>query len=664
MAKPTPDPSRRREPRLDFPRVPGAPASSSGGSPRLGPGPRPPPPLRPRRKRSRRRWLGFLFKWTLVLALWVLIAGATALAWFAYDLPDVSSINRFDRRPSLTFVAGDGSVVATYGDLYAGAIDRRDLPAHVIQAVLATEDRRFYQHFGLDVFGLVRAAWINFRAGRVVQGGSTISQQLAKNVFLTHERTLKRKVQEVMLALWLERQFTKDQILTIYLNRVYLGAGTYGIEAASRRYFGKSARQLSRHEGAVIAGLLKAPSRYAPTSDLRLARDRAAEVLGNMVEAGFLRPEEAEAARRDPLRLGAGVAGAKGARYFADWLLDQVPGFVGIVDRDLVIVTTLDARLQRVAESELAQILERDGARGRAEQGALVALGHDGAVRAMVGGRDYAESQFNRATAAMRQPGSAFKPFVYLAAIEAGIGPDERISDAAITIGNYSPRNFDDRLQGEITLRDALARSVNTATVRLAQRVGIERVIAVARRVGLTSELRRDFATALGASEVTLIELSAAFAPFANGGTAVLPYAIAEIRDASGGVIYRRAGSGAGRVISRQALVQMTDMLSAVVQRGTGRAAAFDRPAAGKTGTSQDYRDAWFVGFTADLVTGVWFGNDDGQPMERVTGGGLAARLWRAFMLEAHTGLPVRPLAGAPGRFEFLNVFGRPAAPE
>ncbi|MBI3453664.1 MAG: penicillin-binding protein 1A [Rhodospirillales bacterium] len=602
-----------------------------------------------RRKAGRpRRWGRTILKWVLILGIWEIVALGALVAWVALSLPDLSNINNFNRRPSLTFVAADGQTVATYGDLYGGAVDLKDMPPWLPQAVLATEDRRFYSHYGIDPVGLARAAATNLRAGRVVQGGSTITQQLAKNVYLSSERTFWRKIQETLLAFWLERKFTKDQILTIYLNRVYLGAGTYGVEAAAQRYFGKSVRQLSRHEAAIIAGLLKAPSRYAPTADLERAKARARDVLTNMVEAGYMNAQQAVAASREPLRLAGLPAAGRGARYFADWLLDQVPGYVGYIDRDLVIVTTLDSHLQRSAETAVAALLDRESARSGVGQAALIALSPDGAVRAMIGGRDYGESQFNRAVNAQRQPGSAFKPFVYLAAVEAGMRPDDRISDAPVTVGDWSPRNYDSGQRGEITLREALARSVNTATVRAAQRAGIDRVIADARRLGVTSELRRELPLALGASEVNLLELTAAYAPFANGGNGVLPYAITEIRDTAGNVIYRRAGSGPGRVIQGGALAAMNDMLTAVIAGGTGRAATLDRPAAGKTGTSQDFRDAWFIGYTADYVAGVWLGNDNDQPMDRVTGGSLSARLWRAFMLEAHRGLPARPLNVAP----------------
>jgi penicillin-binding protein 1A len=604
-----------------------------------------PKPTRPRR---RRRWLRALARWTFILAIWTMIAVGLVATWYWLRLPDVSGIASFDRRPSITFVGADGQVLATTGDLYAGPVQLDEMPAHLPMVLLATEDRRFHSHFGIDPFGLARAAIVNLRAGRVVQGGSTITQQLAKNVFLTHERTLDRKIQETLLALWLERRFTKEQILTIYLNRVYLGAATYGVEAAAQRYFGKSARRLNLHESAVIVGLLKAPSRFAPIGDRSRAIRRASEVLDNLVEAGLASRATVEQARRLPLGSPSIAPELRSARYFTDWLSDQVSGYVGYIDRDLVVRTTLDTRLQRAAEAAIVDTLARDGAKAEAEQAALVAMSPDGAVRAMVGGRDYAESQFNRAAAALRQPGSAFKTFVYLSALEQGMGADDRVSDAPVQIGAWRPRNYEGEAgRGEVTLRDAFARSVNTATVRLAQRNGIDRVIATARRVGIVSPLRRDLATTLGASEVTLLELTGAYVPFANGGMSVEPFAIAEILDSRNRPVYRRSSPGGTRVVSRGALAAMNDMMRAVIERGTGRAAALDRPAGGKTGTSQDYRDAWFIGFTADLVTGVWFGNDDASSMNKVTGGTLPARTWKAFMTEAGRGMPATPIPGA-----------------
>ncbi len=629
--------------------------------------PSPPSPA-PRAPRRRRRWPWALARWTLILGIWATLALGAVVGWYWLHLPDVGGIASFDRRPSITFLASDASVLATTGDLYAGPVELAELPPSLVLAVLATEDRRFYRHFGLDVMGLARAAIANLRAGRVVQGGSTITQQLAKNVFLTPERSLGRKIQETLLAFWLERRFSKDQILTIYLNRVYLGAGTWGVEAAARRYFGKSARALNPHEAAVIAGLLKAPSRYAPTASVERAKARAADVIDNMVEAGFWKPAEAEAAKRLALGGAAAQPVGRSVRWFTDWLADQVSGFVGYVDRDLVVVTTLDSRLQRLAEATVAETMAKEAEKAKADQAALVTLAPDGAIRAMIGGRDYAESQFNRATAALRQPGSAFKAFVYLAAVEQGLRADDRVSDASVSIGDWTPRNFEgDAGRGEIPARDAFARSVNTAAVRIAQRVGLDRVIATARRLGIVSPLRRDYATTLGASETTVLELAGAYTPFANGGLAAEPWAIVEIRDAAGKPVWKRRVSGATRLIDRRALATMHELMGAVVQQGTGRAAALDRPVAGKTGTSNDYRDGWFVGFTADYVTAVWVGNDDATPTARVTGGGLPARLWKAYMIEAERGLPVRAIPGGAsqgGLDELIeSIFGR-GAPE
>ncbi len=597
------------------------------------------------------RWrkLGSLaVKWGAVASIWGAIAVAGVLAAFWITLPPIDAINKFERRPSLTFVDGGGETVATYGDLYGGLVRLDEMPPWLPMAVLATEDRRFYAHFGIDPQGLARAALANFRAGRVVQGGSTITQQLAKNVFLTNDRSYKRKVQEMLLAFRLERALSKDEILTIYLNRVYLGAGTYGVEAASRRYFGKSAREVNAHEAAIVAGLLKAPSRLAPTASIERARDRASDVLDNMVEAGFLTPAQRAAAARLPIASAGATVAQRGNRYFTDWLAEQVQGFVGYQAQDLVVVTTMDARLQRVAETALEDILAREGPKVGVGQGAFVLMRPDGAVQAMVGGRDYAKSAFNRAVDARRQPGSAFKAFVYLAAAEQGLRADESIADTPIQLATWRPRNFDNKVFGEISIRDAYARSVNTAAVRVAQRVGVDNVVREARALGISSPIPRNLSIALGTSEVSLLELTGAYASFANGGNGVLPHAILEIRDPSGKPLYRRAGSGPGQVMTPAALATMTDLMQAVVTQGSGRAASLgDRPVGGKTGTTNDYRDAWFVGFTSDYVGGAWFGNDDGDEMERTTGGSLPARLWKAVMLEAHKGMPVKALPGA-----------------
>lgn len=585
-----------------------------------------------------------VFKLTVTVGVWAAIAVAGLLVWYATDLPDIDDALAATRRPTVTLLAADGSVIATRGDLYGIPLDLGSLPKSLPQAVLATEDRRFYNHFGIDLIGITRAAWNNIRAGRIVQGGSTITQQAAKNLFLTPERSLKRKLQELMLALWLERKFSKDQILTIYLNRVYLGAGTYGVDAAARRYFGRSATRVSVYQAAMLAGLLKAPSRYNPRADRRRAERRTDQVFVNMIAAGYLSEAEAKAAKRqkgvrDP-------ADQTIAGYFIDWVLEQISDYIAPGNNDVSVTTTLNPILQRAAERRTTAMLSGSGAKLGVGQAALVALATDGAVRAMVGGRDHAKSEFNRAVQARRQPGSAFKPFIFLAALEAGYRPERRISDAPITIGDWKPRNFDNQHRGEISLTEALARSVNTAAVRLAEEIGRGKVAEVAARFGLGGEIKPTPSLALGTHEVSLLELTAAYGPFANGGSGVWPYGITEIRNGAGDLLYRRQGSGPGRTADPHDIAAMNRMLAQVVVGGTGKAAGMPRPVAGKTGTSQNHRDAWFIGYSADLVTGVWMGNDDGAPMTRVTGGGLPARLWKSFMTDAHLGLAKRRLPG------------------
>jgi penicillin-binding protein 1A len=581
----------------------------------------------------------------LTATVWAAVAALGLVAFYAYDLPSVDKAFQPTRPPTVVILASDGSELATMGDLYGRPVSLRELPPYLPQAVIATEDRRFYDHFGLDPIGLARAIVANLKAGRVVQGGSTITQQVAKNLFLKPERTLKRKVQELLLAMWLERKFSKDQILTVYLNRVYLGARAYGVEAAAERYFGRPARALSLYESAMIAGLLKAPSRYNPWRDPALAAARAEQVLVNMVAAGFLTEAQAAHAKARRSILVATKTRAQ-ARYLADWVSEQLSGFVGASDRDLKVITTVDPRLQRLAEAKLERLIQEKGAQAQVGEAALVALSPDGAVRAMVGGVDYGKSQFNRATQALRQPGSAFKPFVYLAALEAGLLPSAHFVDGPLAINGWSPRNYDGKYRGDVTVAEALAHSINTVAVQVAERTGRERIIRTAHRLGLEGAMTPTPSLALGTEEVTLLDLTAAFAPFANGGFGVWPYAIDRILDANGRELYRRQGSGKGRVVAAHHVGLMNAMLQDAIASGTGKAARLNRPAAGKTGTSQNFRDAWFIGYSADLVAGVWMGNDDGEPMKQVTGGGLPALLWRDFMAEAHAGRPARPLPG------------------
>ena len=604
---------------------------------------RPAPRSRPRQtqrpRTSRRRlprgfWRG-LAKWSAVAVIWATFIGFCFTAWLAFDLPDVDKLAEIEKRPSVTLLDRNGDIFATYGDLYGEAVTLDELPPYLPQAVLAMEDRRFYEHEGVDPRGLLRAVYTNIVEWDLVQGGSTITQQLAKNVFLTHERTIRRKGQELMLALWLERHFSKDEILALYLNRIYFGAGTYGVEAASQRYFGKSAREVSAYEAAMLAGMIRAPSRYNPLSNRELAEERARVVLAAMVHAGYMSDGEAAAVAEGTIGGAPTTVARPAGQYFADWVMDQLPDYVGLTDIDLVVETTLDPVLQSLAEEKLATLIAEEGVAGGVEQGALISMTPDGAVRALVGGTRYAESQFNRATQALRQPGSAFKPIVYLAAFEAGFTPDSVMFDGPISIDGWQPANYGDKYYGDVTLREAMARSLNSVAAQLVARVGAEQVVEAARRLGIASAMTATPSIALGTSEVTLLELTGAYATFVNYGLVVLPRGIERVSDTAGNVIYERGGEGAGAIVAPRQVAQMQDVLAAVIGWGTGRAADIGRPEGGKTGTANDYRDAWFVGFTAELVTGVWLGNDDNRPMTDVTGGRLPARLWASFMAPA-----------------------------
>jgi penicillin-binding protein 1A len=612
------------------------------------------------RKASKKNWgmVKSALTWAATTAVWGVVFLGGILAYYGHDLPDLDKAFGGPRKPTITLLAMDNSIIRTIGDLHATPIDVHQLPPPLINAVLATEDRRFYRHFGLDVIGLARAALVNLKAGRIVQGGSTITQQVVKNLFLTPERTFKRKVQELLLALWLEDKFNKDQILSIYLNRVYLGAGTFGVEAAARKYFGKSARELNVYQSAVLAGLLKAPSRYNPWHNPKLSEQRTAQVLLNMINAGYLNSEQAVLAKKgvNSTSLFSHRMAKKGrGAYFADWVLEQVPSYVSFGNRDLVVKTTLTSGLQGLAEDVFQS---QDSEQKKTSQIAFVAMTPEGAVSAMVGGKNYKKSQFNRATQALRQPGSAFKPVIYLAALEAGMGPETKLLDRPVNVEGWSPENFAGDYRGEVTLAEAMAKSINTIAVTLAEKVGRKKVVETARRLGITSDLRPTPSLALGAGEVSLLELTAVYGSFANGGLGIWPYGIRSISDGEGRILYERQGSGPGRVMKFDHAASMNEMLAGVVKRGTGRKASFAWPIAGKTGTSQNFRDAWFIGYSADLVAGVWMGNDNDKPMNAVTGGGAPAKLWRRFMKPAHEKVSVRPLPGQDGRYASSNFFG------
>ncbi len=560
--------------------------------------------------------------------------GAVVLGYFAYEIPDILKRADLKRHPAIIMEARDGTVFARHGNFYGDAIAVRDVPPYLVHAFLAIEDRRFYDHSGVDIWGIARAALSNVWHGHVVQGGSTITQQLAKNLFLGPQRTLRRKVQEVLLAIWLENQLTKDEILSAYLNRVYLGSGAYGVDAASRLYFGKTAREVNLREAAILAALPRAPSRYSPLNDPQAAEARSRVVLQAMVDAGYLAAsQKADAVTLTTLPSRKPATGGAEGRYYADWIMDQLGDLVSDQDEDVIIRTTLDLPMEREAETKLRSILEKEGPAKQVSQAALVTIGHEGAVRALVGGNGYYSAPFNRVTQAKRQPGSAFKPFVYIAALENGIDENETLLDAPLKIGSWSPENYTHDYRGEVPMQDALAYSLNTATVRLAMQTGIGNVREIAQKMGITSPLKRELGLALGASEVSLIDITSAYAVLAQDGYAVIPYGIEQIRTKKGNVIYQREAPGMPRLLASSTVAALGKMLHAVTNYGTGRRAAVGIDAAGKTGTTQDYRDAWFIGYSGKLTTGVWMGNDDNSVMKDITGGSLPAQLWHDYMV-------------------------------
>jgi len=581
-----------------------------------------------------------LVYWCFVLGIWGALGVGGIVAYYAAQMPNASTWSIPDRPPNVRIVSVGGEVLGNRGATGGEQRGLSEISPYIPQAVMAIEDRRFQSHFGIDPIGLARAMVTNLVAGDVVQGGSTITQQLAKNLFLTPERTVERKVQEVLLALWLEHEFTKDQIMEMYLNRVYFGSGAYGVEAAARRYFDKTADEVTLAEAALLAGLLKAPSRLSPARDPQAAEERAQVVLQAMRDSGYVSDAEVTTAMtQSPTRAPSYWTGAE--HYVADAVMDQLTEVIGAVETDLVVTTTIDSQLQDLAEDAVVDAISTRGGELAVTQGALVSLDATGAVRAMVGGYDYAKSQFNRVTDARRQPGSAFKPFVYASALEMGYGPYSVRQDAPIQIGNWSPENYDQKFHGPLTLAQALARSTNTIAAQLVMETGPENVVALANRLGIKSTLTPNASISLGTSEVTLQELTAAYAPMMNGGYKAEPYMIARVETLDGDLIYQRTATQPERVLDGDVAAMMNAMLAEVVRSGTGRNAQMSGwLPAGKTGTTQSFRDALFVGYTSNLVTGVWFGNDDGKSMNRVTGGGLPAETWQAFMSGAHRGVP------------------------
>ncbi len=607
---------------------------------------------KPKPRRGKSRWgmsIGRMFYWALVCGLWGVIALVGVVIWAGAHLPPIQSLEIPKRPPTIEIVGYDGTMLAQRGEMAGANVALKDLPPYLPKAFIAIEDRRFYQHFGIDPIGIARAVVANILHRGVSQGGSTLTQQLAKNLFLTQERTLARKLQEAELALWLERKYSKREILELYLNRVYFGSGAYGVEAAAQRYFGKSARQVTIGEAAMLAGLVKSPSRLAPNRNPEGAAKRAQTVLAAMAEAKFITEARAQAQIAHP-SVAVKPAGAGTINYVADWIGEVLDDLVGQVEESIVVETTIDPKLQSVAEAAIIDELAAKSVKFNVSQGALVAMTPDGAVRAMVGGRNYADSQFNRAVTAKRQPGSAFKPFVYLTAIEQGLTPDTVRQDAPLDLKGWKPENYTREYFGPVTLTQALAMSLNTVAVRVGLEVGPKNVVRTAHRLGIASKLDPNPSIALGTSEVSMIELVGAYAPFSNGGLTVSPHVVTRIRTLDGKLLYMRQTEQPVQVIEPRNAAMMNQMMQETLISGTAKKAEIPGwIAAGKTGTSQDFRDAWFIGYTAHLVTGVWLGNDDNSPTKKATGGGLPVEVWTRFMRSAHQGVPVAALPNAQG---------------
>ena len=617
----------------------------------------------PRSVREAAVWSG----WAAAGGVVLIVAFFIAITW---DLPSTDDLWEARNGQSVTFLDRNGHVILREGAQNAPPVDLASLPPYVGQAFVAIEDRRFYEHFGVDVGGMMRAGAENLRAGRVVQGGSTLTQQLAKNLFLTNERSWRRKFQEIAMAIWLEGRFTKDEILALYLSRVYFGAGAYGIEAAAERYFDRPARELTLLQAAMIAGLVKAPSRLNPArQDIEAARDRATVVLNEMVSMGFISAAEREAALQEELvisrRNPAGVLS-----YYRDWIDPLLNDVIGQQRDDFVVETTIDIAAQRAGDEAVNSVLEEQGQARRISQAALLAMDDEGGVRAMIGGRDYDQSQFNRATQARRQPGSSFKYFIYLAAMENGLTPWSVREDAPITIyidgqPPWTPGNYTNEFHGPTELTRAFALSYNMVAIRVANEVGGQNVIDVARRLGVTSPLFNYHSLALGAQEITLLEMTQAYGAMAAEGYNIQAHGITRIRRASSNeTVWAFRQENRHRVIEQRPMRYMNYMMRRVVDAGTGTAARINgRQVGGKTGTGNDYRDAWFIGFVPGMVAGVWAGNDNFTETARVTGGSLPTEIWARFMPTALRNTPVRPLE-LPSEEDYDVGVADPESPE
>lgn len=603
-----------------------------------------------------------------VLAVVITIALSAGLLWNALfaqmpALPSKDALWSMNRDPAIEFLDENGETIAVRGPRYGKIIAPADLPPHVVQAFLSVEDQRFYQHTGIDRLAILRAAFANWRAGETVQGGSTLTQQLVKNLFLTSERTLRRKAQEARLASELEQMLSKEEILELYINRIFLGSRSYGLDAASHTYFGKSPKELTVAEAALIAGLPQAPSRYSPRKNMDLAIERRNLVIGRMANNTYITPTTAERAKEETITLIEEEYDPR-MGYILDAATERAKEITkGKNVPDMVVTLSVDLELQAQASDILNAKLDEVGEKKRIDQGAIVILDKDGALRAMVGGRSYADSQFNRATQAMRQPGSAFKAFVFAAALEQNIHAYDVRRDEPVSIDGWKPKNYGGGYKGAVTLSEAFAKSLNTVAASLAQEVNMENVISLAGRFGITKPIANFPSVSLGAEEIPLMDMTRAYGVFATGGYKFQPWLIKEISSSRGDVVYTHTPSKPVKIYDQANNREMVGMMSRVVINGTGQTAKLEMPkneteapsltpkkfrdVAGKTGTSQDWRDAVFIGFTADYIGGVWVGNDDDTPMSKVTGGETPAEIWHSVMEIVHQDLPATPLLGA-----------------
>ncbi len=574
------------------------------------------------------KFFKFILKWGFFFSIWIAIFGTLALFYYFKGLPNLSDLEAESGNQILQINYFDGERITNRGEIYSSEVSYYELPQHLIDAVVATEDRKFFRHYGVDIFGILRASYVNHEAGRIVQGGSTITQQLAKLLFLDPQRTFKRKIQEILLALQLEQRFTKEQILTFYLNKAYFGSGSYGINDAAKHYFNKNVSNITLKEAALLAGLLKAPSKFSPKNNRELAQERAEIVIGNMIDAGLLDEKNLEQIDQD----ASYEIDHSQKLYFADFVQDQLPEFLlkkSAEEKLLSVTTTLDEDIQDNLEDILDNFVDKNAKKLGKSQIAVVVMKPDGAIVGMSGGIDYQRSQFNRAVKAKRQAGSAFKTFVYLAAFESGMNVDDVIEDKKINIGTWLPENYEGNYMGEVTLRQGFANSLNSVAVQLARKVGGKAVADMASSCGIVTKIDKDDPTiALGTTEVSLLEMVGSYATIANSGSPVIPYSILEVKNSADEVLYLRESSGFDSVISTESQEKIRNVLRAVVEEGTGKRANVASDIYGKTGTSQNFRDAWFVGFNSEYVIGVWIGNDDNSATNKITGGSLPAEIF------------------------------------